>query len=45
MMSEKKTSGGSAKKMFDGQTLHWLTIEPHTVASGILAMVRGRIWC
>ena len=37
MMSEKKTSGGSAIKKFNGQTLHWLTIEPHTVASGILA--------
>ena len=37
MMSEKNTPDGSAKKLFDGQTLHWLTIEPHTVASGTLA--------
>ena len=36
-MGEKNNPGGIAKKMFDGQTLHWLTIEPHTVASGTLA--------
>ena len=37
MMSKKNNPGGSAIKMFEGQTLHWLTIEPHTVASGTLA--------
>jgi len=36
MMSVQNNLNDSAKKMFDGQTLHWLTIEPHTVASGTL---------
>jgi len=36
-MGIEKNPGGSGTKKFNGQTLHWLTIEPHTVASGTLA--------